>query len=102
MFIGIHLNDIDEAIATYELMSKKYFTHATPPCSMLEPQNHKCHRAYYKCKKIVLMEFMTPKRTAKISQSAGEETLFTTYEPQDHTFAAPTEPPTELSPAKSV
>ena len=28
--IGIHLNDIDEAIATYELMSKKFFTHATP------------------------------------------------------------------------
>ena len=28
--IGIHKNDIDEAIATYELMSKKYFTHATP------------------------------------------------------------------------
>ena len=28
--IGIHLHDIDEAIATYELMSKKFFTHATP------------------------------------------------------------------------
>ena len=28
--IGIHLNDIDEAIETYELMSKKFFTHATP------------------------------------------------------------------------
>ena len=28
--VGIHLNDIDAAIETYELMSKKYFTHATP------------------------------------------------------------------------
>ena len=28
--IGIHLNDLDSAIETYELMSKKYFTHATP------------------------------------------------------------------------
>ena len=28
--IGIHLNDIDAALETYELMSKRYFTHATP------------------------------------------------------------------------
>ena len=28
--VGIHLNDIDAVIDTYELMSKKYFTHATP------------------------------------------------------------------------
>ena len=28
--IGIHKEDIDEAIETYELMSKKFFTHATP------------------------------------------------------------------------
>ena len=28
--IGIHLDDLDAAIETYELMSKKYFTHATP------------------------------------------------------------------------
>ncbi len=28
--IGIHQEDIDEAIETYELMSKKIFTHATP------------------------------------------------------------------------
>src|SRR5690606_4845080 len=28
--IGIHLNDLDAAIETYELMSKKYFTHASP------------------------------------------------------------------------
>ena len=28
--IGIHGNDIREALQTYDLMSKKYFTHATP------------------------------------------------------------------------
>ncbi len=28
--VGIHVDDIEAAIETYELMSKKYFTHATP------------------------------------------------------------------------
>ncbi|MDX1544094.1 MAG: ribonucleotide reductase N-terminal alpha domain-containing protein, partial [Christiangramia sp.] len=28
--IGIHVDDLEAAIETYELMSKKYFTHATP------------------------------------------------------------------------
>ena len=28
--IGIHLDDIESALETYELMSKRYFTHATP------------------------------------------------------------------------
>lgn len=28
--IGIHRNDLKEALQTYDLMSKKYFTHATP------------------------------------------------------------------------
>ena len=28
--IGIHMDDLDAAMETYELMSKKYFTHATP------------------------------------------------------------------------
>ena len=28
--LGIHGNDIKEVLATYDLMSKKYFTHATP------------------------------------------------------------------------
>ena len=28
--IGIHMDDLDSAIETYNLMSKKYFTHATP------------------------------------------------------------------------
>ena len=28
--LGIHEHDIREVIETYDLMSKKYFTHATP------------------------------------------------------------------------
>lgn len=28
--VGIHKADIDSAIETYELMSQRYFTHATP------------------------------------------------------------------------
>jgi ribonucleotide reductase alpha subunit len=28
--IGIHGADVDAAIETYDLMSKRYFTHATP------------------------------------------------------------------------
>lgn len=28
--IGIHKNDIESAINTYEMISQKWFTHATP------------------------------------------------------------------------
>jgi ribonucleoside-diphosphate reductase alpha chain len=28
--VGIHLNDLEAVIETYDLMSKKFFTHATP------------------------------------------------------------------------
>ena len=28
--VGIHLNDMESVIETYDLMSKKFFTHATP------------------------------------------------------------------------
>jgi ribonucleoside-diphosphate reductase alpha subunit len=44
--LGIHSNDIKDAIQTYDLMSRKYFVHATPtlfnagtPC----PQNSSCY-----------------------------------------------------------
>lgn len=43
--IGIHGNDIDRAIETYELMSKKYFTHATPTLfnsGTVRPQMSSC------------------------------------------------------------
>ena len=56
--IGIHKDDIKEAIETYELMSKKYFTHATPTLfnsGTPKPQMSSCF--FYRCKTIVLMEF---------------------------------------------
>jgi ribonucleotide reductase alpha subunit len=28
--VGIHLDDLESVLETYDLMSKKFFTHATP------------------------------------------------------------------------
>ncbi|MCI2229333.1 ribonucleoside-diphosphate reductase subunit alpha [Polaribacter sp. MSW13] len=71
--IGIHKNDIDEAIATYELMSKKYFTHATPTLfnsGTPKPQMSSCFLLQMQDDSIEGI-YDTLKQTAKISQSAG-------------------------------
>ena len=71
--IGIHLNDIDSAIETYELMSKKYFTHATPTLfnsGTPKPQMSSCFLLTMKEDSIDGI-YDTLKQTAKISQSAG-------------------------------
>ena len=71
--IGIHLNDIDEAIATYELMSKKFFTHATPTLfnsGTPNPQMSSCFLLQIQDDSIEGI-YETLKQTAKISQSAG-------------------------------
>ena len=71
--IGIHKNDIDEAIATYELMSKKYFTHATPTLfnsGTPKPQMSSCFLLQMQDDSIDGI-YNTLKQTAKISQSAG-------------------------------
>ena len=71
--IGIHKNDIDEAIATYELMSKKYFTHATPTlfnAGTPKPQLSSCFLLSMTDDSIPGI-FETLTRCAKISQSAG-------------------------------
>ncbi len=71
--IGIHLNDIDSAIETYELMSKKYFTHATPTlfnAGTPKPQMSSCFLLTMKDDSIDGI-YDTLKQTAKISQSAG-------------------------------
>jgi ribonucleoside-diphosphate reductase alpha chain len=71
--IGIHKNDIDEAIATYELMSKKYFTHATPTlfnAGTPKPQLSSCFLLQMQDDSIEGI-YDTLKQTAKISQSAG-------------------------------
>lgn len=71
--VGIHLNDIDSAIETYELMSKKYFTHATPTlfnAGTPKPQMSSCFLLTMKDDSIDGI-YDTLKQTAKISQSAG-------------------------------
>ena len=71
--IGIHLNDLESAIETYELMSKKYFTHATPTlfnAGTPKPQMSSCFLLTMKDDSIDGI-YDTLKQTAKISQSAG-------------------------------
>jgi ribonucleoside-diphosphate reductase alpha chain len=71
--IGIHLNDLDAAIETYELMSKKFFTHATPTLfnsGTPKPQMSSCFLLTAKDDSIDGI-YDTLKQTAKISQSAG-------------------------------
>ena len=71
--VGIHLDDIESAIETYELMSKKYFTHATPTLfnsGTPKPQMSSCFLLTMKEDSIDGI-YDTLKQTAKISQSAG-------------------------------
>ena len=71
--IGIHKEDIDEAIETYELMSKKFFTHATPTLfnsGTPKPQMSSCFLLQMQDDSIDGI-YDTLKQTAKISQSAG-------------------------------
>lgn len=71
--IGIHLDDLDAAIETYNLMSKKYFTHATPTLfnsGTPKPQMSSCFLLTMKEDSIDGI-YDTLKQTAKISQSAG-------------------------------
>ncbi|HZH68992.1 MAG TPA: ribonucleoside-diphosphate reductase subunit alpha, partial [Flavobacteriaceae bacterium] len=71
--IGIHLNDLDAAKETYELMSKKFFTHATPTLfnsGTPKPQMSSCFLLTMKDDSIDGI-YDTLKQTAKISQSAG-------------------------------
>ncbi|WP_435624205.1 ribonucleoside-diphosphate reductase subunit alpha [Flagellimonas sp.] len=71
--VGIHLDDLDAAVETYELMSKKYFTHATPTLfnsGTPKPQMSSCFLLTMKDDSIDGI-YDTLKQTAKISQSAG-------------------------------
>lgn len=71
--VGIHLDDIQSAIETYELMSKKYFTHATPTlfnAGTPKPQMSSCFLLAMRDDSIDGI-YDTLKQTAKISQSAG-------------------------------
>jgi ribonucleoside-diphosphate reductase alpha chain len=71
--VGIHLNDLEAVIETYELMSKKFFTHATPTlfnAGTPKPQMSSCFLLTMKDDSIDGI-YDTLKQTAKISQSAG-------------------------------
>ncbi|HSD14070.1 MAG TPA: ribonucleoside-diphosphate reductase subunit alpha [Flavobacterium sp.] len=71
--VGIHLDDIPAAIETYELMSKKFFTHATPTlfnAGTPKPQMSSCFLLTMQDDSIDGI-YDTLKQTAKISQSAG-------------------------------
>lgn len=71
--VGIHLDDIKSALETYELMSKKFFTHATPTlfnAGTPKPQMSSCFLLTMQDDSIDGI-YDTLKQTAKISQSAG-------------------------------
>ena len=71
--VGIHYDDLDSAIETYNLMSKKFFTHATPTLfnsGTPKPQLSSCFLLTMKDDSIDGI-YDTLKQTAKISQSAG-------------------------------
>lgn len=71
--IGIHKNDLDAAIETYNLMSEKWFTHASPTlfnAGTPKPQMSSCFLLTMKEDSIDGI-YETLKQCAKISQSAG-------------------------------
>ncbi|MBH48934.1 MAG: ribonucleoside-diphosphate reductase subunit alpha [Halobacteriovorax sp.] len=71
--VGIHMNDIDAAIETYDLMSQKYFTHASPTLfnsGTSKAQLSSCFLLQMKDDSIEGI-YDTLRQTALISQSAG-------------------------------
>ncbi|MDL2143741.1 MULTISPECIES: ribonucleoside-diphosphate reductase subunit alpha [Flavobacterium] len=71
--VGIHLDDLKAVIETYDLMSKKFFTHATPTlfnAGTPKPQMSSCFLLAMQDDSIDGI-YDTLKQTAKISQSAG-------------------------------
>jgi ribonucleoside-diphosphate reductase alpha chain len=71
--VGIHKTDIDSAIKTYELMSERWFTHATPTlfnAGTPKPQMSSCFLLTMKDDSISGI-YDTLKNCAQISQSAG-------------------------------
>lgn len=71
--VGIHMDDIDSVVETYNLLSEKWFTHATPTlfnAGTPKPQMSSCFLLTMKDDSIDGI-YDTLKQTAKISQSAG-------------------------------
>jgi len=71
--VGIHKEDVESAIKTYNLMSERWFTHATPTlfnAGTPKPQMSSCFLLTMKDDSIEGI-YDTLKQTAQISQSAG-------------------------------
>ncbi len=71
--VGIHKNDLESAIKTYDLMSERWFIHATPTlfnAATPKPQMSSCFLLTMKDDSIEGI-YSTLTQTAKISQSAG-------------------------------
>ena len=71
--VGIHKDDIENAIKTYDLMSERWFTHATPTlfnAGTPKPQMSSCFLLSMRDDSIDGI-YDTLKQCAKISQSAG-------------------------------
>lgn len=71
--VGIHMSDVDSIIETYNLLSERWFTHATPTlfnAATPKPQMSSCFLLTMKDDSIDGI-YDTLRQTAKISQSAG-------------------------------
>lgn len=71
--LGIHKEDLDKVVETYNLMSEKWFTHATPTLfnsGTPKPQMSSCFLLQIQDDSIEGI-YETLKRCAKISQAAG-------------------------------
>lgn len=71
--LGIHSDDIKEALQTYDLMSRKMFTHATPTLFNSGTNAAQMSSCYLQCMKGDSIDsiFDTVKETARISKHAG-------------------------------
>ncbi|KAJ7069494.1 ribonucleotide reductase alpha subunit [Mycena amicta] len=71
--VGIHGNDLDRVIETYNLMSERYFTHATPTLFNAGTPQAQLSSCFLVCMKDDSIEgiYDTIKNCAMISKSAG-------------------------------
>ena len=71
--VGIHGNDIDRAIETYQLMSQRYFTHASPTLFNAGTPHPQLSSCFLVCMKDDSIEgiYDTLKNCAMISKTAG-------------------------------
>lgn len=71
--VGIHGKDIERAIETYNLMSQRYFTHASPTLFNAGTPNPQLSSCFLVCMKDDSIEgiYDTLKQCAMISKTAG-------------------------------